>query len=283
MAIKSKREPLVYAHLENGSRALLEHHSDIVRRRIGKNPGIYALYKGGRLYYVGLASSLSARLKAHLRDRHKDAWDQFAIYLTIKDQHIRELESLLLRIAKPKGNAVSGKPKGSHNMSGDIRTEVRNKQRREWIKLIGGVAPTEKVALKEPDKKSWLRRIFPDGATIRATYKGTVITGRIRRDGKVKVDGHIFGSLSLAAKHVRGYSTVGSKFWSVERGAGNWIKVSELRRAGTPLLRSAKQQASAKRVRNKRKSADTLLQARRSEIARKAWRTRRARIEKSSK
>lgn len=277
MAIKSKREPLVYAHLEDGSRALLEHHSDVVRKRIGKNPGIYALYKGGRLYYVGLASSLSARLKAHLRDRHKDAWDQFAIYLTIKDHHIKELESLLLRIARPKGNAVSGIPKGSHSLSRDVRREIREKQRSEWQRLVGG-ATVKNLSPKDRSRTSELKRLFPQGARIVATYKGEVLTGRIRRDGKVRYDGQTFESLSAAARHATGHNVLGVSFWQVERGAGNWVKVEEVRRAGTPLVRSKKTRPPSKRPASRKPSEGVSpeIAKKRSERAKKAWRTRRA-------
>lgn len=44
MAIKRKREALVYQHLERVSRNLLVNHSDVVRKFIGRNSGIYALY-----------------------------------------------------------------------------------------------------------------------------------------------------------------------------------------------------------------------------------------------
>jgi type I restriction-modification system DNA methylase subunit len=36
----------------------------------GRRHGVYALYRGNRLYYVGLASNLRSRLNTHLRDRH---------------------------------------------------------------------------------------------------------------------------------------------------------------------------------------------------------------------
>jgi len=66
---------------------------------------VYALYKRSKLYYVGLAKDL----KAHLNDRHGQSWDRFSVYLTIGDEHLKELESLILRIVKPKGNKVKGK------------------------------------------------------------------------------------------------------------------------------------------------------------------------------
>src|SRR5262249_16266584 len=96
---RRKHEPLVHQHLEKVSRGLLERHPDVVRQFIGPNTGIYVLYKKKKLYYVGLATKLRNRLKAHVKNRHGNSWDSFSIYLTIKDQHLREIEALLLRIA----------------------------------------------------------------------------------------------------------------------------------------------------------------------------------------
>ncbi|MFO0792292.1 MAG: GIY-YIG nuclease family protein, partial [Pirellulales bacterium] len=92
-----KRTQLVCQHLEYISREALERYQDIIRQYIRGRHGIYALYRKGKLQYVGLASNLRARLHRHLRDRHKDSWDHFSVYLTIDNRGIKELETLLLR------------------------------------------------------------------------------------------------------------------------------------------------------------------------------------------
>jgi hypothetical protein len=260
MATKTKREQLVYQHAEKLSRALLENHSDIVRKWVGNNPGIYALYRGDQLYYVGLASSLTTRLQAHLRDIHKDSWDQFAIYLTIRDGHIRELEALLLRIARPEGNAVAGRPKGSVDLATRIRQEIIGKQRAERRILLGGLAPSRLP--KSSNTGRSLSGLFPNGISIQATHKGAQCRARIRRDGKVRCDGQVFETLELATRHLAGSRTNPWVFWHVERGRGNWVKLEAVQRAGTPVVRYAK----------KRSKADL------SSAAKKAWRTRRAKV-----
>ena len=105
----AKHTPLVSQYLEKISRAALEKHQRIIREYVAKRHGIYALYRGNRLYYVGLASNLRNRLRHHLRDRHGQSWDRFSVYLTIGDSHIKELESLVLRIVSPPGNKLVGK------------------------------------------------------------------------------------------------------------------------------------------------------------------------------
>lgn len=106
---KSKRTPLVSQFMENVSSVALEDYQDLFRSFAKRRHGVYALYKGKRLYYVGLAQNLRTRLKQHLRDRHGKAWDRFSMYLTLNDSHIKELESLVLRIVRPEGNRQKGK------------------------------------------------------------------------------------------------------------------------------------------------------------------------------
>ncbi len=52
----AKHTPLVCQYLEKISRAALEKHQRIIREYVAKRHGVYALYRGNRLYYVGLAS-----------------------------------------------------------------------------------------------------------------------------------------------------------------------------------------------------------------------------------
>src|SRR4030065_148258 len=112
-----RRKPLVTQHLEKISRDALEKYQDIVKAFVRGRQGVYALYRGNKLYYVGLASNLRNRLRHHLRDRHGQAWDRFSVYLTIGDSHLKELEALILRIVKPPAN----KQKGKFISSEDIR------------------------------------------------------------------------------------------------------------------------------------------------------------------
>ena len=128
---RGRREALVHRHLENVSRKLFERHPDVVRDFIGGNAGIYALYRKKKLYYVGLAKALRNRLKAHVKNRHSNSWDRFSIYLTIKDQHIREIEALILRVANPPGAKQRGKLFQSENMRQQIQRAIHAKQQNE--------------------------------------------------------------------------------------------------------------------------------------------------------
>ncbi len=71
--------------------------------------GIYALYKGERLYYIGLAKSLHGRVKTHLRDRHAGKWDSFKVFRIQKVRYLKDIETLICRIADPRGNRSKGR------------------------------------------------------------------------------------------------------------------------------------------------------------------------------
>lgn len=71
------------------------------------------------MYYIGLSKrSLRGRLRSHAqRDRHKGKWDSFSFYRIDKTRYIKDVESLLLRILKPKGNRVAGKFGRKYNLA----------------------------------------------------------------------------------------------------------------------------------------------------------------------
>src|SRR4051794_25332049 len=167
--VRRTREPLVHQHLENVSRDLFENHPELVREFIGRNAGIYALYRKGKLYYVGLATALRGRLRAHVKNRHGTSWDSFSIYLTIKDQHLREIEALLLRIANPPGAKQRGKLAQSRDMRKRISQAIRRKQQTEVSSLF---SPRRAAKLAQKiGVDSDLVRLLPQGARIRGSLR----------------------------------------------------------------------------------------------------------------
>ena len=87
--------------------------------------GIYALYKGAWVYYIGLSKkSLRRRLKKHaIRDRHQGEWDNFSFYQIGRTKYIKDIESLLLRIFRPRGNKVVGKFRKKYDLG-----HIKNKK-----------------------------------------------------------------------------------------------------------------------------------------------------------
>lgn len=232
--LRKRREGLVFQHLERVSRRLLEQHPDIVRRFIGRNAGIYALYRKDRLYYVGLASGLSGRLKAHSRNRHGKSWDHFSIYLVINNDYMRDIESLLLQIVKPKGNTVGGKPAGSKDMLRIVRKEIRRKLNQEADALIGRrKAATTKT--RQAAEAHSLKYLLPRGAELRGTNRKKIYRARLLKSGMIKYAGTLYKSPSTAASAAVKRPANGWWFWQAQRGKGHWVRLREIRRAGTPL------------------------------------------------
>ena len=103
----AQKEPLVHSHISGVSVRVIEKYVRSFRKFIGyQKSGIYVLRKGQDIYYVGLASSLRGRLPDHIKDHHRGEWDEFDLYIIRKGKtkYLKELEALLIRVAKPPGN-----------------------------------------------------------------------------------------------------------------------------------------------------------------------------------
>lgn len=226
--MKSYKGQLVCQHLENISRDALENYQTAIKKYVKGRHGIYALYKKDKLYYVGLASNLRNRLKNHLRTRNAKSWDRFSIYLTIKDAHLRELESLVLRIASPSGNKKSGKFLRSQDLKPVFKNAVTSSQRME-INSLFGIEGEEATAKKKYGKLtvlSMLNKKFK----IRMLYKGKLHKAVVRQNGTIRYKGEVYNSPSLAAQAVRGMPSNGWVWWKYERAPGDWVVLDELRK-----------------------------------------------------
>ena len=231
---------LVCQHLENVSREVLQHYSEIIRTFVRGRHGVYALYRKGRLHYVGLATNLRARINQHLRDRHAETWDHFSLYLTVGHQHLREIESLLVRIGRPRGNRTKPKFLRSESLRPGLRRQVSECQRRELEKLFPGGArqdPKRQKAKKPelPPPRGRKPTLAPyvakrKGFPIRFRFKGRLHKGRVRADGTISYQGQVFTSPSTAARAVTKKASDGWKAWQYERAPGDWLPLSELRR-----------------------------------------------------
>lgn len=230
----AKHAYLVCQHLENISRGALEKYQDVIRQYVRNRQGVYALYRRDKLYYVGLARNLRMRLAHHLRDRHGESWDRFSVYLTIGDSHLRELESLILCIVKPKGNKQKGKFPKSEDLKRKFGKDVRVRHQQEYDEIIGKtrlVARSQSKQIPSNGRLPVLAR-YIDGQPmrLRARYKGQVLRARVRRDGKIRFDGKIYSSPSVAGASVCKHACNGWKFWQYERAPGDWVLLEKLRK-----------------------------------------------------
>lgn len=228
-----RKQRLFTEYLERVSGKLLE---DEYRRTIGVlikgHAGIYALYKGERLYYVGLASNLMGRVKQHLKDRHAKRWDKFSVYLASRDEHIKPLESLLLRIALPTGNRVKGRLANATDLRRDLYRAMRDHDRQNHASLLGGVVARRLVRNATAKSRGTLvlRGRLDRRKRLRAMYKGKEYSATLRKSGYVTYAGEKYSSPSAAALAVVGRPVNGWRFWHYRVPRKGWIPLAELRK-----------------------------------------------------
>ena len=216
-------------HLENVAGDVLEKYADIIRAYVRRRVGIYALYRKGKLYYVGLAGNLRTRLKQHLRDRHKGLWDRFSVYLTIDDNHLRELESLVLRTMRPPGNKQRGKFARSEDLRRRLTRDIRVYQRDELNRLIGK-RTTPARPVEDEQETFALATYVTASLKLRAAFHGSRFKALVNHAGAIRFGGELYGSPSAAARRVTGRATNGWTFWEFERAPGQWVLLDDLRK-----------------------------------------------------
>ena len=240
---KRKPRPIVTGHIEKVGRGIFDKYQKQITDMIKGHQGIYSLYKKDKLYYVGLASNLKRRIKQHLGDKHGNSWTHFSLYIFKKDDHIRELEALLLRIAYPEGNRQKGKLNGSVDLRPALKKKVKAQQSSELDDLFKGhksTKPKKKTTKKKTTSKKKssskkmdcpLRGFFKNGKMIYANYQGKEYKAWVFRNGRIKYDGNIYSTPSGAGNVVRGgKSTNGWAFWKYKDKDGNLVRLAELRK-----------------------------------------------------
>ncbi len=225
-------------HLEYLSGEVFEQYPEVVRELIRGRSGVYALYRGDRLYYVGLATNLMTRVKHHFKDRHQRRWDHFSVYLTDDSEHMRELESLLLRIANPPGNQIVGRLGKSGDLHDDFERRAQELEAARLSRLLGARRGAKRSKAPKGPKRSKsapaARRGSATGGKVfvllRRTYKGKAFTAYLRTDGTVKLGHKVYSSPSGAACAVVGRTANGWTFWKRLDESRNWVPLDSLRR-----------------------------------------------------
>ncbi len=228
----ARRRHLLHQHLEDISWRVVETYPVVVRDLIRRRAGVYALYRGRNLYYVGLASNLMGRLKSHLRDRHRRLWDRFSVYLTTDHDHIKELESLILRIGRPSGNKVSGDFAGSDNLRARVNQLMREIDADRRAVILGGHVAERRRRLKTSKRKGprALAGISEKSIPLRASYGGRQYRGRLRKDGTILYKRHRFQSPSAAGHAVVRGPCNGWTFWHYRDESGAWVPLASMRK-----------------------------------------------------
>lgn len=229
----ARAQGLFTKYLERVSGKLLEdQYRQIIAGFIKGHAGVYALYKGERLYYVGLASNLMNRVKHHLKDRHAKRWDRFSVYLASRDEHVKPLESLLLRIALPKGNRVKGRLSSAVDLRRSLQREMRIHDAKIHAALLGGGAArrrSSKVLAKSRGTRA-LNGWLDQRKKLRATYKRKEYVATLRKDGYIAYAGQKYSSPSAAAIAVVGRQVNGWQFWRFRVPGKGWQPLANIRK-----------------------------------------------------
>ena len=132
--VRSLKGALVRGFLEKKNRKGFELLLPKYREVIGDSSGIYALYKGKKLYYVGIAQNLLWRVWQHMRDKHKKKWDHVSFFVINRHRFSKDIETVILRISGPRGNGTRGKFQKHYGLQ-DKLNRIR-KEMKGIIKLV---------------------------------------------------------------------------------------------------------------------------------------------------
>ena len=244
MAAKRKKEPrgtrkLVTQRLEHLSKSLFEEHWGLVKELIGGQHGVYALYDEGELYYVGKSINLKGRVKQHLHDRHLGAWTHFSLYLVRREEHISEIEALLIQIANPKGNKARPKGRSTKDLAKELKKAVKAKQKEELKRMFGSQSKSQKVEPRSKSKpkpklklqsgKRTMAGFDPTGLVKRKTklqreYKGKEHIAYLFPDGTFEYGNRIYDNATDAARKAKKKHAVnGWRFWQIRDENIEWV------------------------------------------------------------
>lgn len=223
---------LVVNRLENVSKDVFKQYYPLITELVGDSPGIYALYDSGELYYVGKSIELRKRVRHHLRDRHLASWTHFSLYLTRREEYIHEIESLLVRIANPKGNRVVPHGKSSGALLKSLKSKIQQRQKDELAKLFAPKISTRKI--KQGNGKSHpdtLVGLVDKRVAIYRTYKGKEYKATLNPKGVITLAGKQYTSPSGAARAVlkTPRAVNGWKFWYIQDIQGDWIQLADFK------------------------------------------------------
>jgi hypothetical protein len=220
--------------MERLPRAVLHEIQHLIRNYVRGRNGVYALYRGKQLYYVGLARDLRVRLNAHLKDRHADSWDSFSIYLTLGDGHLRELESLVIRIVRPSGNTQIGNFRESEDLRRRFTKDLRRHFAARMQSMLGiHATPPKRLEVRGRTGQPPLARHLDSLGSrrqLRAAFKGKALQALVMKDGRIRFKGKIYNSPSSAAEEAIGKSCNGWTFWSFQRAPSDWALLDVLRK-----------------------------------------------------
>ncbi len=238
---KHKARAIITRYLESISAKVFkdDYYKNAVTKMIKGCQGVYALYKNDSLYYVGLAIEFKRRIKQHLKDKHAGKWNKFSLFIIRKEEHIKELESLIVHVAKPKGNGHSGKFKDAENMLPELNRTVDELYFEHKYKMFPQGTKTKKkqttVTAKRTNVKAErpLKGLLNKYQRIYCTYNGKDHRAKVLPNGVVELipSKKRFDSPSMAGIAVIKKKTInGWKLWKYKDKNGKLVYIDQLRK-----------------------------------------------------
>jgi len=91
--------------------------------------GIYALYKEGRVVKVGLGTNIYGRVNGQSKSK-KMNWDTASLFIIKNIKYLRDVETAVNRIAKPKYSIQQGRVGDEHYFKKILKKRVNEKKRK---------------------------------------------------------------------------------------------------------------------------------------------------------
>ena len=128
---KIKRGSLIQYALDGITRESFEVIKIELASVLKRRAGVYALYQNDKLVRVGLGTNIYWRLKGHAKNK-KLTWNSASLFIIGKKnlKYLRDLETAIVRIAKPKYNDQKGRVHDEHYLERLLRKSVREKRKK---------------------------------------------------------------------------------------------------------------------------------------------------------
>ncbi|MGC1685380.1 MAG: hypothetical protein WA734_07165, partial [Candidatus Acidiferrales bacterium] len=125
-----KRGSLIQYALDGIKRESFE----VIKRELASllkhRAGVYALYQNDKLVRVGLGTNIYWRLKGHAKSK-KLIWNNASLFIIGANnlKYLRDLETAIVRIAKPKYNDQQGRVRDEHFLERVLKKKVKFKRK----------------------------------------------------------------------------------------------------------------------------------------------------------
>jgi hypothetical protein len=126
-----KRGSLIHFALDGIKRESFEVIKTELTNLLKRRAGVYALYQNDKLVRVGLGANIYWRLKGHAKSK-KLVWNTASLFIIGEQnlKYLRDLETAIVRIAKPKYNKQKGRIRDEHFLERLLRKSVKLKKKK---------------------------------------------------------------------------------------------------------------------------------------------------------